>query len=96
MSDLAYRLIEFCSVASVDEQFVIELVEHGILEPELDKDYWLFPSEALARCLRAERMRHDLQLDFHGVALALELTERNQQLRQRIDYLEQLVERLGN
>jgi len=94
MSDLAYTLIEFCTVASVDEQLVIELVEHGILEPELDQDHWLFPTDALARCLRAERMRHDLKLDFHGVALALELMERNQRLRQRIDYLEQLVDRL--
>ncbi|MFT4796586.1 MAG: chaperone modulatory protein CbpM [Candidatus Azotimanducaceae bacterium] len=96
MSKPSYTLIEFCVVASVDEQLVIELVEHGILEPESDQDHWLFPTEALARCLRAERLRHDLELDFHGVALALELTDKNQRLRQRIDYLEQLVDRLKN
>ena len=94
MSELVYTLIEFCSVAKVDEQRVTEFVEHGILEPQLRQDQWIFPSEALSRCQRAERMRQDLQLDLHGVALALEQTERNQKLRQRIDYLEQLIDRL--
>tara|TARA_R110002072_G_scaffold1780_5_gene14680 strand:- start:29357 stop:29647 length:291 start_codon:yes stop_codon:yes gene_type:complete len=93
MSEIVYTLIEFCSVADVEEQFVFELVEHGILDPALNQDQWLFPSDALNRCLRAERMQHDLKLNLHGVALALELSDRNQQLRQRIDYLEQLVDR---
>jgi chaperone modulatory protein CbpM len=94
MSELTYTYVEFCSVANVDKQLVAEFVELGILEPELNQDQWVFPSEALNRCLRAERMRHDLHLDLHGVALALELSERNDKLRQRIEFLEQLVARL--
>jgi chaperone modulatory protein CbpM len=94
MSELVYTLLEFCHVAKIDEQLVMEFVEHGILETELGQDQWLFRSDALSRCLRAERMRQDLQLDLHGVALALQLIERNQKLRHRIDYLEQLIERL--
>jgi hypothetical protein len=59
MSELVYTLLEFCHVAKIDEQLVMEFVEHGILEPELGQDQWLFRSDALSRCLRAERMRHD-------------------------------------
>ena len=44
MSELVYTLIEFCSVAKVDEQRVTEFVEHGILEPQLRQDQWIFPS----------------------------------------------------
>lgn len=94
MSKVTYSLIEFCTVANVEESVVVEFVEHGILEPDFAQDQWVFPGELLNRCLRAERMRQELHLNLHGVALALELAERNQKLRQRIDYLEQLVDRL--
>ncbi len=94
MTEFQYTLVEFGRITGVDEQLVIELVEHGILEPRKDQDHWLFPTEAISRCLQAERMRRDLELDYHSVALALELLERNQRLQQRIDFLERLVAKL--
>lgn len=93
MSSITYTLVEFCTVANLEESVVVEFVEHGILEPVFAKDQWLFPAESINRCFRAERMRQELHLNLHGVALAMELSERNQKLRQRLDYLEQLVDR---
>ncbi|MEX0943404.1 MAG: chaperone modulator CbpM [Pseudomonadales bacterium] len=96
MDELEYTLIEFCRVTRLNAEQVRELIDHGILEPVPGEDQWLFHNEHISRCLRAERLRQDLDLNMQGVALALELLERNQRLRQRITYLEQLFERLGN
>jgi chaperone modulatory protein CbpM len=94
MDELEYSLVEFCRVTHLKAEYIHELVDHGILEPAVDADRWLFGTEHISRCLRAERLREDLELNLHGVALALELLERNQRLRRRITHLEQLIARL--
>ena len=68
-------------------------VEHGILEPQgsVPKD-WRFTDYELTLAKRAAKLRHDLELEWEGVALALELLQEVQQLRSENNMLRQ---RLG-
>ncbi len=89
---LVIDMQEFCQVVDLPAAFVIEIVEHGILEPQgRQPDEWLFDSAALSIARRAVKLQHELQLEWDGVALALNLLEElervraeNRMLRQRL------------
>ena len=89
---LVIDMQEFCQVVDMPAAFVIEIVEHGILEPQgRQPDEWLFDSAALSTARRAVKLHHELQLEWDGVALALNLLEElervraeNRMLRQRL------------
>ena len=74
---------------------MIEIVEHGILEPQgkQPKD-WRFTDYELALAKRAAKLRRDLELEWEGVALALDLLEEVQQLRAENRMLKQRLGRL--
>ncbi|TDV51282.1 chaperone modulatory protein CbpM [Pseudomonas graminis] len=89
---LVIDMQEFCEVVDMPAAFVIEIVEHGILEPQgRQPDEWLFDSSALSIARRAVKLHRELQLEWDGVALALNLLEElervraeNRMLRQRL------------
>lgn len=89
---LVIDMQEFCQVVDMPAAFVIEIVEHGILEPQgRQPDEWLFDSAALSIAKRAVKLHHELQLEWDGVALAINLLEElervraeNRMLRQRL------------
>ena len=65
-------LAEFCEAADLSDVYVIEIVEHGILEPQgAQPREWRFTADALALAKRAAKLRRDLELEWEGVALAL-------------------------
>ncbi|VVO16403.1 chaperone modulator CbpM [Pseudomonas fluorescens] len=86
---------EFCEATDLSAVYVIEIVEHGILEPQgkAPKD-WLFTDYELALAKRAAKLRRDLELEWEGVALALDLLEEVQQLRAENRMLKQRLGRL--
>jgi chaperone modulatory protein CbpM len=70
------NLLEFCEAAALADVHVIEIVEHGILEPHgAAPTDWRFTDYELALAKRAAKLRHDLDLEWEGVALALDLLE---------------------
>lgn len=85
-------LTEVCRRVSLPEHAVIEIVEVGIITPvAVSARTWRFDDQTLVVLSRAARLHEDLALDWHGVALALELLEEidtlrreNEQLRQRL------------
>src|ERR1700712_2711406 len=89
---LVIDMQEVCQVVDLPAAFVIEIVEHGILEPQgRQPDEWLFDSAALSIAKRAVKLHYELQLGWDGVALALNLLEElehvraeNRMLRQRL------------
>ncbi|MNE30936.1 Chaperone modulatory protein CbpM [compost metagenome] len=84
---------EFCQSVGLAPDYVIEIVEHGIVEPQgRTPDEWRFDDSASALARRAAKLRDDLQIEWEGVALALELLEEVQQLRAENRMLKQ---RLG-
>lgn len=83
----------FCQEADLPADCVIEIVEHGIVEPlGRTPEDWLFDAQAPVLAKRAARLHAELELEWEGVALALELLEEVQQLRSENDMLRQ---RLG-
>ncbi|MGH8346246.1 MAG: chaperone modulator CbpM [Pseudomonas sp.] len=88
-------MTEFCEATELSDVYVIEIVEHGILEPQgaQPKD-WRFNDYELTLAKRAAKLRRDLDLEWEGVALALDLLEEVQQLRAENRMLKQRLGRL--
>lgn len=69
-------LPDLCRFCQVDQTWVIELVEHGVLEPRgSTTENWHFQGASIARAKKASRLRRDLGINVAGVALVLELLE---------------------
>lgn len=84
---------QFCQVSDMPAAYVIEIVEHGILEPQGRKpEEWLFDDHALITARRAARLQRELALEWQGVALALDLLNELDQVRAENRMLKQ---RLG-
>ncbi|MCH4867608.1 chaperone modulator CbpM [Pseudomonas sp. TMW22089] len=84
----------FCEEAGIPATYVIEIVEHGIIEPQgRTPDVWRFEDYELAIAQRATKLHHDLEMEWEGVALALDLIEEVQQLRAENQRLKQQLGR---
>jgi len=82
-----------CQEADLTADCVIEIVEHGIVEPSgRTPEEWVFDDRAPVTLKRAVKLHDQLELEWEGEALALELLEEVQQLRSENHMLRQ---RLG-
>lgn len=83
-------LRELCQACDIEADYVIELVEVGVIEPHAGRrpDEWRFPPHSLIRLQRAVRLRRDLSVEPAGAALALDLIEELADLRRRLRRLE--------
>jgi chaperone modulatory protein CbpM len=80
---------ELCRACSASTDWVIELVEEGVLEPAgSDPQEWLFAGRSLMRAHAAMRLQQDLRLNIAGVALVLDLIEELGAARERLRRLE--------
>jgi chaperone modulatory protein CbpM len=88
-------MAQFCEATDLPAVYVIEIVEHGILEPQgAQPQDWRFNDYELLLAKRAAKLRRDLELEWEGVALALDLLEEVQQLRAENQMLKQRLARL--
>jgi chaperone modulatory protein CbpM len=76
--DAELGLDEICTICAVERHWILELVEHGVIETRSAE--WRFSSTALGRVRVALRLQRDLGLNAAGAALALELMARIEQL----------------
>lgn len=78
-------LDELCRACAAQTEFIIELVEEGILSPQgPEPQAWRFTGIHLQRAAIARRLQHDLGVNLAGAALALQLLEEVQELRERL------------
>jgi len=76
---------ELCSACDRHAEWIIELVEEGILEPFGSKtNQWRFPAVSLQRAQTALRLQNDLGINLAGVALALDLLDEIDNLRAQL------------
>jgi len=80
---------DLCNACSRHAEWVVELVDEGILQPAgRDQEQWRFPGTSLQRARTAMRLQQDLQINLAGVALALDLLDEIESLRALIYRLE--------
>lgn len=79
---LELELEEFCRICHASEDFVVELVAEGVIEPHGEpRERWRFTGRSVRRTQVAIRLHEDLDINLPGVALALELLEEIERLR---------------
>lgn len=82
-------LDEFSQACASSHTTIVELVEEGVLEPIEDRrEEMVFSGSTLVRARKAMRLKRDLDLNLPGVALALELMDEIEFLRERLRRLE--------
>ncbi len=85
--DCLFTLNEISNACSVRTEFIIELVDEGIVEPmelQREQQQWSFTGKSLLRVRKARRLQHDLGINLAGIALVLDMLEENEQLRERL------------
>lgn len=91
-----YTLSELCEICGIHADMIVEMVEYGIIEPMGEsQQQWLFAEPALVRTKTALRLQKDLQINLSGLALVLDLLEEVDELRDKVNSLEQLLKSLG-
>ena len=81
-------LAEICEACSASSEWIVELVEEGVLEPiGTEPAEWKFHGPSLAKAHAAIRLHRDLDINLAGVALALDLLEEIEDLRARLRQL---------
>ncbi len=85
-TEIRFTLVEVCQACAVEIDFIVELVEEGVLEPVgIERSEWRFAGTDLQRATLALRLQRDLGLNLAGVALSLQLLEEISELRVRVE-----------
>jgi chaperone modulatory protein CbpM len=85
---------EVCLQTGVAKEMVIEIIEHGIVEPVgTSADDWYFSPYMVTLTHKAVRLHRDLDVDWAGIALAIELLEEVEQLREQNRCLQRRLNR---
>lgn len=89
--EYSFSLAEISRCCGVTAEQILVLVAEGVLTPHGSTQHeWRFGSGDLGRALSALRLERDLGINPAGAALAIELLDEMQQLRDRVRLLERL------
>jgi chaperone modulatory protein CbpM len=87
--EVQLSLTELCQASSAERELVLQLVEHGVIEPQGDAPQaWVFSGSSLQRTRVALRLLHDLELNLPGAALAVDLLDQIAQLQRELQALQ--------
>jgi len=82
-------LSELCRACAVHAEWIMELVDEGVLEPvNPGSGQWCFPAVSLQRALTIQRLQRDLGVNLAGAALVMELMDEIHSLRTRLQIVE--------
>lgn len=82
-------LEDLCRVCGVERVVLVEMVQEGLLEPvDMRRMPWRFQGQALRRARTALRLRRDLEVNFAGTAMVLDLLDEIERLETRLRRLE--------
>ena len=85
-----FTLGELSRACGKSAEWILALVQEGVIEPVgRDQTQWHFSGHCLRRVRIIQRLESDLHINLAGAALALELLEEVQALRDHIAVLEQ-------
>ena len=90
--DIRLTLGELSHCCGVTAERILILVGEGVLSPTgATQPEWRFGAADLARARRALRLERDLGVNVAGAALAIDLMDEMQHLRERVRLLEALI-----
>lgn len=76
------NLEELCTTLKTTSEVVLEIIDQGIIEPQGNApESWVFDDKMLALSQRALRLHQDLEIEWAGIALAINLLEEVEFLR---------------
>lgn len=76
---------ELALACGAEPQWIIELVDIGMLSPESHSDIgWRFSAADLARARKVRRLTHDFNASIEAAAVIIELLEETERLRSRL------------
>lgn len=79
---------DVCQKYQISKELLLEMVEYGIFSSEATKTESVhFSQKDLRKIESAFRLHHDLEINLPGVALALELLEKIEQLNDELSIL---------
>ncbi len=85
-------LADLIRTCRVETEWVMELVEEGVIEPRgPGGPQWRFSSTSIVRIQKAQRLQRDLGVNLPGIALALQLLDRIDALEARLRSAAQLA-----
>ncbi|EPX80123.1 chaperone modulator CbpM [Litoreibacter arenae] len=78
-------LHELCRFCDADEAWVVQLIQHGVVEPrQASGSEYSFSHISVLRAKKARRLERDLGVNMPGIALALDLLEERDHLRRML------------
>lgn len=88
----ALTLAELSHACAVQTDYIVELVDEGLLTPETVEERephrWRFTGTQMRRARIALRLQNDLDVNLSGVALALQLLDEIEVLRMRVNTMD--------
>ncbi len=83
--NVQFTLVELCCLCESNAEYIIELVDEGLLEPEgSSTPDWRFDSKALKRLQKTIHLQRDLRVNLAGAALVLDLLDEVEELRRKL------------
>lgn len=83
--EVPMSLAELCQACGAEHELVLQLVAHGVIEPQgAGPQAWVFAGASLQRTRTALRLLRDLELNLQGAALAVDLLDEIARLRRAL------------
>lgn len=87
MNNEKLSLDDLCTAINTRKEIVIALVEYELLQPEGETiEEWSFSLTAVKRARLACSFYYELEINWQGVALALDLLDQIEQLEAELKY----------
>lgn len=84
-------LTELCGFCGARQEWVVELVEFGVVQPlGDDPQSWEFDAPSIARARKARRLARDLEINVAGLAVVLDLLAERDHMMRRLAQYEQM------
>jgi chaperone modulatory protein CbpM len=75
------ELDEFARACGVETEFVLTLVDEGLVQPPVAAPPWRFGGDELVRVRRIRRLQRDFEANLQSVAVMLDLLDEVERLR---------------
>lgn len=86
---------ELCELERIENDYLIEIVEYGIVHPMtgIDTEDWVFEVSHVRWIKKAVRLYQDLDIDWVAIAMVIELMQQKENLEKENARYQQQLER---